>query len=228
MTFILIVTGGGRGIGAETSLKAAEAGWDVCISYRSNASRAREIAGKVEAAGRRALIVQADIGSEADIRSFVRNLRGRAWDAVRTGQFRRHSGTVEPHRQHRRHGADRTHVDQCRRQYSVRARSGEAHVDKARRRGWCDRQSVVASVGAGWCRRVCPLWGKQGRDKYVYSRAGAGSRRRRRSCVCRQSGRNRHRDPAGRSRRGDCTDFADEAGRTAGRGCQCRCMVVIE
>ena len=67
MTFILIVTGGGRGIGAETSLKAAEAGWDVCISYRSNASRAREIAGKVEAAGRRALIVQADIGSEADI-----------------------------------------------------------------------------------------------------------------------------------------------------------------
>ena len=67
MTFILIVTGGGRGIGAETSLRAAEAGWDVCISYRSNASRAREIAGKVEAAGRRALIVQADIGSEADI-----------------------------------------------------------------------------------------------------------------------------------------------------------------
>lgn len=67
MSGILIVTGGGRGIGAETSLKAAEAGWDICVSYQSNEARAREIADKVEATGRRALIVQADIAREADV-----------------------------------------------------------------------------------------------------------------------------------------------------------------
>ena len=67
MSRILIVTGGGRGIGAETSLKAAEAGWDICVSYQSNEARAREIADKVEATGRRALIVQADIAREADV-----------------------------------------------------------------------------------------------------------------------------------------------------------------
>jgi NAD(P)-dependent dehydrogenase (short-subunit alcohol dehydrogenase family) len=67
MSGILIITGGGRGIGAETSLKAAEAGWDICVSYQSNEARAREIADKVEATGRRALIVQADIAREADV-----------------------------------------------------------------------------------------------------------------------------------------------------------------
>lgn len=67
MTGILIVTGGGRGIGAETSLKAAAAGWDICITYQSNDARARDIAGKVEAAGQRALIVQVNIAKEADV-----------------------------------------------------------------------------------------------------------------------------------------------------------------
>ena len=67
MSGILIVTGGGRGIGAETSLKAAEAGWDICVSYQSNEARAREIAEKVEATGCRARIVQADIAREADV-----------------------------------------------------------------------------------------------------------------------------------------------------------------
>ena len=67
MTGILIVTGGGRGIGAETSVKAAQAGWDVCIAYRGNSARADEIAERVKATGRRALTVQADIAKEPDV-----------------------------------------------------------------------------------------------------------------------------------------------------------------
>lgn len=64
---ILIVTGGGRGIGAETSILAAQAGWDICINYRDNRARADEIVGRIAAAGRRAIAVQADIAAEADI-----------------------------------------------------------------------------------------------------------------------------------------------------------------
>ena len=64
---VLIVTGGGRGIGAETSLAAAAAGWDVCVNYRSNSARADETVGKVEAAGRRALAVHADVAMETDV-----------------------------------------------------------------------------------------------------------------------------------------------------------------
>ena len=67
MVGVLLVTGGGRGIGAKTSLKAATAGWDVCISYQSNNARAADIAKQVEAAGRRAITVQADIAHEASV-----------------------------------------------------------------------------------------------------------------------------------------------------------------
>ena len=34
MTGLLIITGGSRGIGAATALRAAEDGWDVCVGYR--------------------------------------------------------------------------------------------------------------------------------------------------------------------------------------------------
>ena len=67
MSGILMVTGGGRGIGAETCLKAAREGWDICLNYRDNAARAHDIVRKVEGLGRRALAVQADIAREADV-----------------------------------------------------------------------------------------------------------------------------------------------------------------
>lgn len=67
MNGILMITGGGRGIGAETALKAADAGWDVCINYRVDESRAEDVLSEVMARGQRALAVQADVSVEADI-----------------------------------------------------------------------------------------------------------------------------------------------------------------
>lgn len=67
MAGILIVTGGGRGIGAETAILAAQAGWDVCINYRGNGARADEVAKQVEALGRRSIVVRADIARESDV-----------------------------------------------------------------------------------------------------------------------------------------------------------------
>lgn len=67
MAKTLIVTGGSRGIGHCTSVGAAKRGWDVCINYRENSSRAEETLKLVEAEGQRGLIVQADITQEADV-----------------------------------------------------------------------------------------------------------------------------------------------------------------
>ena len=67
MSGILMVTGGGRGIGAETAVKAAAAGWDVCVNYQENAARAEAVVADIVALGRRAIAVKADISKEADV-----------------------------------------------------------------------------------------------------------------------------------------------------------------
>jgi len=60
-----IVTGGSRGIGRAIALRLATQGADVCFSYVSNADAARATAAEIEALGRRAVAVQADV-SDAD------------------------------------------------------------------------------------------------------------------------------------------------------------------
>ncbi|MCU1355465.1 MAG: short chain dehydrogenase [Acidimicrobiales bacterium] len=57
---VAIVTGAGRGIGAASAVALAEAGADVVISARSEDQLA-EVAGRIEAAGRRAHVVAADL-----------------------------------------------------------------------------------------------------------------------------------------------------------------------
>ncbi|WP_157268400.1 SDR family oxidoreductase [Azohydromonas aeria] len=56
----LLITGGSRGIGAATARLAACSGYDVCLTYASRPDAAQAVAAEVEAAGRRALCVQAD------------------------------------------------------------------------------------------------------------------------------------------------------------------------
>ena len=57
---VILITGGGRGVGAATARLAAERGYDVAISFASNEAAARAVADDVRAAGRKALAVQAD------------------------------------------------------------------------------------------------------------------------------------------------------------------------
>ena len=67
MSKVLLVTGGSRGIGAATARLAAVAGWDVAINYTRDAAAAQAVAADVRAAGRRALVIQADVGVEAEV-----------------------------------------------------------------------------------------------------------------------------------------------------------------
>jgi NAD(P)-dependent dehydrogenase (short-subunit alcohol dehydrogenase family) len=67
MSKITIVTGGSRGIGAATATLLASHGHAVCVNYVSNADAASKVVGEIEAAGGRALAVQADTSVEADV-----------------------------------------------------------------------------------------------------------------------------------------------------------------
>ena len=57
-----LVTGASRGIGRAIAAALAEAGADVAINYAGSAAAAAETAAAVEALGRKALLVQADVG----------------------------------------------------------------------------------------------------------------------------------------------------------------------
>lgn len=63
----VLITGGSRGIGAAVALRAAQAGYDIAISYRVDAEAAARVVAAVEATGRRAFAIQADTSRPADI-----------------------------------------------------------------------------------------------------------------------------------------------------------------
>ena len=64
---IALVTGSGRGIGKAITLHFARHGADVVINYFRNRQPAEETAREVEALGRRALLVKADVGDLEDL-----------------------------------------------------------------------------------------------------------------------------------------------------------------
>ena len=64
---VLLIAGAGRGIGAETAKLAAARGYDVAITYKTDAASAGEVVAAAQAQGRKAAAIQADTGREADI-----------------------------------------------------------------------------------------------------------------------------------------------------------------
>ena len=67
MPKIIVVTGGGRGIGAETARLAAARGYAVCVNYRKNQAAADSVVASIVAAGGSAIAVGADVASEPDV-----------------------------------------------------------------------------------------------------------------------------------------------------------------
>lgn len=68
---VCLVTGASRGIGRAIALGLAEAGGDVAINCRSQIEAARAVAAAVEAMGRKATVVQADVSQSADVARMV-------------------------------------------------------------------------------------------------------------------------------------------------------------
>ena len=67
MSKCLIVTGGGRGIGAEVSRKAAKQGYSVCVNFHRDQASAQKLVRELEKEGANALAYQADVSREEEV-----------------------------------------------------------------------------------------------------------------------------------------------------------------
>lgn len=69
---VALVTGGSRGIGRAICSELARLGADVAVNFASRADAAAETLADVEALGRRAVAVEADVGSREAVAALVR------------------------------------------------------------------------------------------------------------------------------------------------------------
>ncbi len=134
MNKILLVTGGSRGIGAATAQLAAERGYSVCVNYRRQRDAAERVVKAVEAQGRSAIAVAADVSVEADVvrlfetcdaklgtlTALVNNV-GIVETQMRVEQMDCRARATSP-------------GDQCRQRFCLRSRGRAPDVHEARRR----------------------------------------------------------------------------------------------
>ncbi|MEH6625266.1 MAG: SDR family oxidoreductase [Motiliproteus sp.] len=67
MNKVILITGGGRGIGAATARLAAQQGYAIAINYCSQAKAAETLLRELQQAGANAIAVQADVSVEAEV-----------------------------------------------------------------------------------------------------------------------------------------------------------------
>lgn len=63
----LLISGGGRGIGAATARMAAERGFFVCVNYRQNAEAAADLLSQIRDGGGDGMAIQADVGDKHEV-----------------------------------------------------------------------------------------------------------------------------------------------------------------
>ncbi len=69
---VAIVTGASRGIGRAIAAALAASGYRVVLSYRDREQQVKDLVGKIEAAGRQAVAVRADVGQPVQADALVR------------------------------------------------------------------------------------------------------------------------------------------------------------
>uniref|UniRef100_UPI003341930C SDR family NAD(P)-dependent oxidoreductase n=1 Tax=Castellaniella defragrans TaxID=75697 RepID=UPI003341930C len=74
----VLVTGASRGIGAATALALARADYDIILNYARNAAAADAVAKDIRALGRKAHIIQADIGRLKEVQRLFEHAEAEA------------------------------------------------------------------------------------------------------------------------------------------------------
>ena len=64
---VILITGGSRGMGTATAMRAAAAGYAVCINYRENRAAADTVVAAILQTGGMAFAVAADIANENEV-----------------------------------------------------------------------------------------------------------------------------------------------------------------
>jgi NAD(P)-dependent dehydrogenase (short-subunit alcohol dehydrogenase family) len=73
----MLVTGGGRGIGAATAKLAALRGYAVCVNYLQGRESAEDVVEGIRARNGEAVALQADVSSEAEVDALFRKIDAR-------------------------------------------------------------------------------------------------------------------------------------------------------
>ena len=68
---VALVTGASRGIGQATAIDLAKAGADVVVNFIGNEAVAQETVAAIEALGRKAIKIKADVGNAEDVQAMV-------------------------------------------------------------------------------------------------------------------------------------------------------------
>jgi 3-oxoacyl-[acyl-carrier protein] reductase len=71
---VAIVTGGGRGIGRAITVRLAEEGANLAVSYRSNDDAAEQTAESVREAGAKCELFKGDVSSPADVEALLKGV----------------------------------------------------------------------------------------------------------------------------------------------------------
>ena len=72
---VALVTGAGKRLGRAMALALADDGWAVAVNYQSSAEEAEALVGEIEAKGRRAAALKADLLVEDETASLISRAR---------------------------------------------------------------------------------------------------------------------------------------------------------